>query len=147
MGTTLTAVIVIGESTLLIGHVGDSRAYRIRDGAIEQLTDDHSVTAELMRHGELSEQEAQDHPHHGVLTRALGVGPDVELDSAAHPAEEGDRLLVCTDGLSNEVPNDEIASLMAATEDLQATTDTLVELALSRGGRDNVAVVVADISA
>jgi PPM family protein phosphatase len=114
---------------------------------LTQLTDDHSVTAELVRRGELSEQEALDHPHRGVLTRALGVGPDVELDSAAHPAVEGDRLLVCTDGLFNEVPNDEIASVMAATEDLQATADALVELALSRGGRDNVAVVVAEISA
>ena len=97
--------------------------------------------------GELSEQEAQDHPHHGVLTRALGVGPDVELDSATHRVVEGDRLLVNTDGLSNEMPNDEIASVMAATEDLQATADAVVELALARGGHDNVAVVVAEISA
>ena len=145
MGTTICAAGLTGNGSLVVVNVGDSRACVLRNGSLTQLTDDHSVTAELVRRGELSEQEALDHPHHGVLTRALGVGPDVELDSATHPAEEGDRLLVCTDGLSNEVPNDEIASLMAATEDLQATADALVELALSRGGRDNASVVVAEI--
>jgi PPM family protein phosphatase len=147
MGTTICVAGLTGEGSLVVVNVGDSRACVLRNGALTQLTDDHSVTAELVRRGELSEQEALDHPHRGVLTRALGVGPDVELDSAAHSAEDGDRLLVGTDGLFNEVPNDEIASLMAATEDLQATADALVELALSRGGRDNVAVVVAEISA
>jgi len=146
MGTTICAAGLTGDGSLVVINVGDSRACVLRNGSLTQLTDDHSVTAELVRRGELSEQEAQDHPHHGVLTRALGVGPDVELDSVTHPAKGGDRLLVCTDGLSNEVPNDEIASLMAATEDLQATADTLVDLALSRGGRDNVTVVVAEIS-
>jgi serine/threonine protein phosphatase PrpC len=147
MGTTICAAGLTGDGSLAVVNVGDSRACVLRNGLLAQLTDDHSVTAELVRRGELSEQEALDHPHHGVLTRALGVGPDVELDSATHPAVQGDRLLVCTDGLFNEVPNDEIASSMAATEDLQATADALVELALSRGGRDNVAVVVAEISA
>ena len=146
MGTTICAAGLTGDGRLVVVNVGDSRACVLRNGSLTQLTDDHSVTAELVRRGELSEQEALDHPHRGVLTRALGVGPDVELDSAGHPAVEGDRLLVCTDGLVNEVPNDEIASLMAATEDLQTTADALVELALSRGGRDNVAVVVAEIS-
>jgi PPM family protein phosphatase len=147
MGTTVCAAGLTGEGSLVVVNVGDSRACVLRNGSLRQLTDDHSVTAELVRRGELSEQEALDHPHRGVLTRALGVGPDVEIDSAAHPAVEGDRLLVCTDGLFNEVSNDEIASLMAATEDLKATADALVELALSRGGRDNVSVVVADITA
>ncbi|HEY6316579.1 MAG TPA: Stp1/IreP family PP2C-type Ser/Thr phosphatase [Acidimicrobiia bacterium] len=146
MGTTICAAGLTGDGSLVVVNVGDSRAWMLRNGSLTQLTDDHSVTAELVRRGELSEQEALDHPQRSILTRALGVGPNVELDSATHPAEEGDRLLVCTDGLSNEVPNDEIASLMAATEDLQATADTLVDLALSRGGRDNVAVVVAEIS-
>jgi protein phosphatase len=147
MGTTICAAGLTGDGSLVVVNVGDSRASMLRNGSLTQLTDDHSVTADLVRHGELSEQEAQDHPHHGVLTRALGVGPDVELDSATQPAVEGDRLLVCTDGLSNEVPNDEIAAVMIGTEDLQATADALVELALSRGGHDNVAVVVAEISA
>jgi PPM family protein phosphatase len=147
MGTTICAAGLTRDGSLAVVNVGDSRACVLRNGSLSQLTDDHSVTAELVRRGELSEQEARDHPHHGILTRALGVGPDVELDSATHAAAEGDRLLVCTDGLSNEVPDDEIASLMATTEDLQATADALVDLALSRGGRDNVAVVVADVSA
>ena len=147
MGTTICAAGLTGDGSLAVVNVGDSRACVLRNGSLTQLTDDHSVTADLVRRGELSEQDALGHPHRGVLTRALGVGPDVELDSGAHPAVEGDRLLVCTDGLFNEVPNDEIASLMAANEDVQETADALVELALSRGGRDNVAVVVAEISA
>ena len=147
MGTTICAAGLTGDGSLVVVNVGDSRTCVLRNGSLRQLTDDHSVTAELVRRGELSEEEALDHPQRSVLTRALGVGPDVEVDGAAHPVVEGDRLLVCTDGLFNEVPNDEIASLMAATEDLKATADALVELALSRGGRDNVSVVVADISA
>ncbi len=147
MGTTVCMAGLIDNGTLVVVNVGDSRACVIRNGSLTQLTDDHSVTAELVRRGELSEQEALDHPDRGILTRALGVGPEVELDSATHPAREGDRLLLGTDGLFNEVPNDEIESLVAATEDLQATADALVELALSRGGRDNLGVVVAEVNA
>ena len=135
------------DGSLAVVNVGDSRAYLLHNGAFTQLTDDHSVTAEAVRRGEMSEQEAHDHPHRNVLTRALGVAPDVELDSAAHPALQGDRLLLRTDGLFNEIPNDEITSLMTTTGDLQATADRLVELALTRGGRDNISVVVSEISA
>lgn len=147
MGTTICAAGLTPDGRLAVVNVGDSRAYVLRNGTLTQLTHDHSVTAELVRRGELTEQEALDHPHRGILTRALGVGPDLEPDSFAHRAVEGDRLLVCTDGVFNEVPDDEIASLMAATEDVQATADALVDRALSRGGRDNLAVVVAEISA
>jgi PPM family protein phosphatase len=147
MGTTICAAGLTGDGGLAIANVGDSRACVVRNGSLMQLTDDHSVTAELVRQGALSELEALEHPHRGVLTRALGVGPDVELDSAAHPALDGDRLLLCTDGLFNEVTDDDIASLMRADEDLQATADALVEAALAGGGRDNVSVVVAEISA
>jgi serine/threonine protein phosphatase PrpC len=146
MGTTICAAGLTGDGHLAVVNVGDSRACVFHNGALTQLTDDHSVAAELVRRGELSEQEAFDHPQRGILTRALGVGPDVQLDGAAHRVVAGDRVLVYTDGLSNEVPNDEIAALMAATEDLQATVDALVGLALSRGGRDNVTVVVAEIT-
>ncbi len=110
-----------------------------------QLTKDHSVTAEAVRRGEMSEDEAHDHPYRGVLTRALGVAPEVEIDSTARPPLEGDRLLLCTDGLFNEVSDDEMASLMTQTEDLQAASNGLIELALERGGRDNVTVVIAEI--
>jgi serine/threonine protein phosphatase PrpC len=147
MGTTICAAGLTADGNLAVVNVGDSRAYVWHDASLTQWTEDHSVTAELVRRGELTQQQALDHPHHNVLTRALGVGPDVELDGSAHKAIKGDRLLVGTDGLFNEVPSDEIASLMADAEALQATADTLVELALSRGGRDNVSVVIAEISA
>jgi serine/threonine protein phosphatase PrpC len=146
MGTTVCAAGLTGDGRLLVVNVGDSRACVLRDDSFTQLTDDHSVTAELVRRGALSPHEAPDHPHRGVLTRALGVGPDVELDSATHPVARGDRLLVGTDGLFNEMTDDEIASLMAETEDLQAIADGLVELALSRGGADNVSVVVGEVT-
>ncbi len=145
MGTTVCAAGLTDDGQLAVVHVGDSRAYLLHGGSLTRLTDDHSVTAELVRHGELSEEDAQQHPHHGILTRALGIRPDVELDVAAHPAEEGDRLLLCTDGLFNEVPVTDIASLMA-TDDLEETADALVELAIARGGRDNVSVVVAEFT-
>jgi protein phosphatase len=146
MGTTICAAGLTENGGLVVANVGDSRACVVRNGSLSRLTDDHSVTAELVRQGELSEREALDHPHRGVLTRALGVGPDVELDSSAHPALDGDRLLLGTDGLFNEVTDHDIASLMSANEDLQATADALVEAALAGGGRDNVSVVVAELS-
>jgi serine/threonine protein phosphatase PrpC len=147
MGTTICAAGVTEGGDLVVVNVGDSRAYVLHNGAFRQLTHDHSVTAELVLRGELSEQEALDHPLRGVLTRALGVGPDVELDSANHRATTGDRLLLCSDGLFNEVLDEEIASAMAG-EDLQVVADGLVELALGRGGRgDDISVVVAEIRA
>lgn len=147
MGTTICAAGLTEDGALAVVNVGDSRSYVLHDGSLRQLTRDHTLTAELVQRGELSEQEALDHPHRNVLTRALGVGPCVELDSTLHDATTDDRLLLCSDGLFNEVPDDEIASMMTSTEDVQATADALVELALSRGGHDNVSVVVADICA
>jgi protein phosphatase len=145
MGTTVCALGLTDEGSLAVVNVGDSRAYVLRDGSLTQLTHDHSVTAELVRRGELSEQEAFDHPHRSVLTRALGVGPEVDPDSAVYPAVDGDRFLVCTDGLYNELSDDEIAAVMDSTEDVQTTADALVELAVSRSGRDNVSAVIAEV--
>ena len=145
MGTTICAAGLIEDGRLAVVNVGDSRAYVLRNGALMQLTHDHSVTAEAVRRGELTDQEAQDHPHRGVLTRALGVAPEVELDSTLETLHEGDRLLVCTDGLFTEMTSGEIASLMAENEDIEATADALVELALSHGGHDNVSVVVGEV--
>jgi PPM family protein phosphatase len=147
MGTTICAAGLTEAGTLAIVNVGDSRAYALRDDTLAQLTHDHSVSAELVRRGEITEQEALDHPHRAVLTRALGVGPDVAIDTFDHDAREGDRFLLCTDGLFRELSDDDIASLMTATEDIQVTADALIDLALSRGGSDNVAVVVAEVSA
>lgn len=147
MGTTICVAGLLEAGTLAVVNVGDSRAYVLRDGRLSRLTQDHSVTAEMVRRGELTEQDALHHPHRSVLTRVLGGGPDVAVDAGTHATVEGDRLLACTDGLFNEVADDEIASLMAETVEVEATADALVELALARGGHDNVSVVVADVSA
>jgi PPM family protein phosphatase len=147
MGTTVCAVGLTDEGDLAVVNVGDSRAYLMHRGALRKLTHDHTVTAELVKRGELNENAAHMHPMHGYLTRALGVGPTVELDGTALPAVAGDRLLLCSDGLFNEVSEEEMASLVAGAEDVRAAADGLVDLALSHGGHDNISVVVADISA
>lgn len=116
-----------------------------REGSLRQLTSDHSVTAALVRNGQLSEDDALVHPHRHVLTRALGAAPDVDAEAAVHTARAGDRLLVCSDGLFNEVPDAELETLMGADIDLQATADALVGVAIASGGRDNVSVVVAEV--
>ena len=146
MGTTICAIGLTEDGQVVVTNVGDSRAYLLGYGGLSQISNDHSLTAELVRQGELSEDQAREHPQRGVLTRALGVGPDIELDSAVHPIQPGDRVLLCTDGLFNEVSVGEIQSSMSGGRDVQATADDLVELALSRGARDNVSVVVAEVA-
>ena len=145
MGTTVCAAGLVGDGRIAVANVGDSRAYRLRDGSLQQLTNDHSLTAELVRNGTLSEQEAATHPHRNVLTRVLGGGPSVDVDAAVHDTRHGDRFLLCTDGLFNELGDGEIADLLAAASDVQAVADDLVGQAVARGGRDNVSVVVADV--
>lgn len=145
MGTTVCALGLTRDERLGVVNVGDSRAYLWRDGSLQQLTQDHSVTAELVRRGELTDRDAADHPYRCVLTRALGVGPTVEIDGATHALVIGDRLVVCTDGLFNEVPDEAIAEVLATTDDVRTAADALVERALSNGGRDNVSVVVAEV--
>lgn len=147
MGTTLCAIGAIGDGRLAVVNVGDSRAYLMREGSLRQLTDDHSITGELIRRGELTEQEAVHHPHRSVLTRALGCGPEVDVDGSLHPTAEGDRLLLCTDGLFNEVADNDIRALMGGAQKVGPAADALVERALSNGGRDNIAVVVAEVHA
>jgi PPM family protein phosphatase len=147
MGTTVCAIGLLQDGPLAIVHVGDSRAYLWRDQALRQLTRDHSVTAELVRCGDLREEEARGHPHYGVLTRALGVAPEVEIDSAHLAVEVGDRIIVCSDGLLNELPNEEIVSALTRAEDVGSMAEALVRSAVEHGGRDNVSVVVADIAA
>jgi protein phosphatase len=146
MATTVCAAGLTEEGNLVVVNVGDSRVCVLHDDSFTQLTNDHTVVAELVRRGDLTEQAALEHPQRAVLTRALGIGPDVDVDGAAHAVAEGDRLLLCTDGLYSEVPGDEIAALMASTADLQAAADSLVQRALANGGRDNVSVVVADVT-
>lgn len=147
MGTTMCAAGLVDDDALAVVHVGDSRAYLAQDGSVHRLTEDHSVTAELVRAGRLAEADAVDHPQRAILTRALGVGPDVQVDTVRRPVASGNVLLLCTDGLFTHVSDDEIASRMLSGSGPQSTADELLELALSRGGQDNVSVVVAEVSA
>jgi PPM family protein phosphatase len=146
MGTTICAVGLLREGHLALVSVGDSRAYLWHEGALTQLTQDHSVTAELIQRGELREEDALQHPHHGVLTRALGVGPDVEIDSRTLAIERGDRIVLCSDGLFNELSGEKIASALEAGNDVAVIADNLIDLANARGGRDNISVVVAEVT-
>jgi serine/threonine protein phosphatase PrpC len=147
MGTTICAAGLLEDGRIGLVHVGDSRAYLWRSRELIQLTQDHSVTAELVQRGELADDEVRQHPHYGVLTRALGVAPDVEIDSALCQVAPGDRLLVCSDGLFNELSSEEIASALVPNEALTAVAEDLVERAIGKGGRDNVSVVVAEVPA
>jgi PPM family protein phosphatase len=144
MGTTLTAV-VLGESTLLIGHVGDSRAYRIRGGTLEQLTEDHSLVEELVREGRLSPEEAAVHPRRSVITRALGMDPQVEVDLYTIDAQTGDRILLCSDGLTTMLQDEEVLRVAETERDPRLAADRLVDAANEAGGEDNITVLIIDV--
>ncbi len=141
MGTTMTAAVAT-PAGLAFAHVGDSRAYHLHDGAFTQVTDDHSLVAELVRRGQLTPAQAAVHPHKSIITRALGTEDTVEPDVFEIALKPGDRVLFCSDGLSGMVPEDEIGRLLAQGDDPQAIADSLVEAALDNGGEDNVTVVV-----
>ncbi len=145
MGTTLVAVLFDGERAAL-AHVGDSRAYLVRQGRIRQLTDDHSIVGELLRRREISEDAAREHPHRHVLTRALGVRPRVEPDLAELTPAEGDVFVLCSDGLTTHVEDHEIAKALVGEPDLQRVCEDLVDAANGRGGEDNTTVVMARCS-
>lgn len=140
MGTTLVSLLAQGGRVAL-AHVGDSRAYLVRAGRIRQLTDDHSVVGELVRRREISRTAARAHPHRHVLTRALGVRREVPPDLAELTAAPGDSFVLCSDGLTGLVRDEEIAALAVAA-DLDQSCSRLVELANSRGGDDNVTVAI-----
>jgi protein phosphatase len=147
MGTTLVAAAVIPDGAsprLVLANVGDSRGYLLRGGELRQVTEDHSVAAELVRLGRLDEEEGSEHPGRHVLTRALGVERDVEPDLIEMEPLEGDRLLLCSDGLSNELTDDEILALLRVGEPSDAAR-ALVAAANAHGGLDNITAVVADV--
>ena len=144
MGTTLTAVAVEDGHTALLGHVGDSRAYLLRDGAVTQVTDDHSLVEQLVREGRLSPEEAHTHPQRAIITRALGVDAEVEVDTYRVDLKPGDRLLICSDGLTNMLSDDTIGATLRRYADPQQAADTLVDMANQAGGDDNITVVVLD---
>ena len=141
MGTTVTAAILT-NGRVSIGHVGDSRAYRIRDGELEQLTEDHSLVADLMRSGRLTPEEADAHPQRSVITRALGTDADVDVDTVTVDVEPGDLFLLCSDGLTTMVPEEDILRIAQEADNLDGAARTLVRAANSGGGEDNITVVL-----
>ena len=146
MGTTMTVALVEERSgTIAFGHVGDSRAYRVRGGELEQLTDDHSLVGELVRSGRLSPEEAEQHPQRSVITRALGTEPDVDVDTFTVEAEPEDIYLLCSDGLTDMVSSREIRDVVVAASDLDEAARGLVNAANAGGGEDNITVVLFQI--
>ncbi|HVY96514.1 MAG TPA: Stp1/IreP family PP2C-type Ser/Thr phosphatase [Solirubrobacterales bacterium] len=142
MGTTVTAAIVDPEGEeVAIGHVGDSRAYRLRGGKLEQLTRDHSLVEEMRRKGQLTDAQAEDHPQRSIITRALGPEPEVEVDLQTVPARAGDVFLICSDGLTTMLDDEHVARLLGRATTMQAAVRALVDEANRAGGRDNITVI------
>jgi serine/threonine protein phosphatase PrpC len=139
MGTTLTAAIVdaVAEE-VAIGHVGDSRAYRLRAGKLEQLTRDHSLVEEMRRKGQITDAQAEDHPQRSIITRALGPEPEVEPDLQTVPAVAGDVFLICSDGLTTMLGEEQIAKLLSGATSMSAAVRALIDEANRAGGRDNI---------
>jgi PPM family protein phosphatase len=145
MGTTMT-VALVEDGRVAIGHVGDSRAYLIRGSSLEQLTEDHSLVAELVRSGKLSPEEAEGHPQRSVITRALGTDPDVDVDTFSVETKPGDLFLLCSDGLTSMVDDETILEEVARSrDDLKIAAKALVRAANKGGGEDNITVVFFEI--
>jgi serine/threonine protein phosphatase PrpC len=143
MGTTLTAALV-DDDRVRIAHVGDSRAYLLRDGELRQLTQDHTLVHRMVEEGEISEAEAETHPQRSVLTRALGVEVMVDVDDRMVEVRPGDRILLCTDGLTSMVGEEEIKEILSSHADPREAADRLVRVANEAGGVDNTTVIVLD---
>lgn len=145
MGTTMTAALLEGER-LAIAQVGDSRAYLLHHGVLQQLTRDHSLMADMIEAGQLTPEEAKEHPNRSVITRALGTNPGTKPDLYEINVEAGDRLLLCSDGLSGMIDDTQIERIMVKTVDPQRCASVLVNEANAAGGYDNITVIVADIT-
>ena len=145
MGTTLTAGTLAAGDTLLLGHVGDSRAYLLRDHHLERLTTDHSLVEELVQAGELTEEQAESDPRRSMITRALGIEPEVDVDLYPVQVVSGDRLLLCSDGLTGMVGEDRIEAVLTEEPDPNAAARRLIDAANAGGGIDNITVLVADL--
>jgi protein phosphatase len=143
MGTTLTAAAVAGDHHLQLAHVGDSRAYLLRDGSLEQVTTDHTVVGELVRRGRLTPEQAAIHPERSILTRAVGLDPRIPVDTP-DPLDltPGDQVLLCSDGLTEVVPDGTIAELLSAAGEGDAACRSLIDAANAAGGPDNITVVL-----
>jgi PPM family protein phosphatase len=151
MGTTVVAVRFGGtrdEPVAQVAHVGDSRAYLLRGGSLRPVTEDHSLVAELVRSGDLTRDQAAEHPQKNLITRALGADEEVDVDTAVVPVEAGDRFLLCSDGLSDMIPETRVGEILAeAPGDPEKPARSLVSAALDAGGADNVTVIVVDVKA
>ena len=147
MGTTLTAALVDADAgTIVIGHVGDSRAYLYRDGHLEQLTTDHSLVVELVESGILTPEEAERHPQRSAITRAVGTEPTVQVDAFTVDAETGDLYLICSDGLTDMLSADELEEILEKAPDPAHAARDLVAAANARGGEDNITVVLFEMT-
>ena len=150
MGTTLCALALVrseGGDVLAVANVGDSRVYRYGEGRLTQVSDDHSLVADLVRAGDLTEEEAARHPQRNILTRALGIESSLSVDTWELPVRADDRYLLCSDGLFNEIDDDRIAALLAGPTNPELTAASLVRAAVDAGGHDNVTALVVDVDA
>lgn len=145
MGTTLTAAIIEG-GRIAVAHVGDSRAYLYHGGQLERITQDHSMVADLIRQGKLTEEESRVHPNRSIITRALGSDPNMYADTYDVDAEIGDKLLLCSDGLTGMLTDTQIAGILGSFRDPESTVHALVDAANAAGGHDNISVVLVDIA-
>ena len=143
MGTTMVLVTIVGHYAY-VANVGDSRLYLIDEDKISQITKDHSLVEEMVRMGEISRDDARNHPDKNIITRALGAGRDVDVDFFDIRLTPGDILLLCSDGLSNMVPDEDIRQVIMTSETLEETGRRLVSMANDNGGRDNIAVVLVE---
>lgn len=141
MGTTCTLVLVL-DSALHIAHVGDSRAYLLRDDELRLLTEDHTLVGRMVKEGRLKPEEAERHPQRSIITRALGVDADVEVDLLEVPVEEGDRVLLCSDGLTSMIGADDIHDILSRNDDPDSAVEELIGAANAAGGEDNITVVL-----
>jgi protein phosphatase len=141
MGTTLTAA-YLTDGTLAIAHVGDSRAYLLRESALTRLTQDHSLVDELVRQGKLTEAQAAEHPQRSIITRALGPEPQVDVDTFSYPMQPGDVVMLCSDGLTSMVSEERVAEVLNTAPSLEEAAERLIDDANEAGGRDNITVVL-----
>jgi PPM family protein phosphatase len=146
MGTTLTAGVLGEDGTMIIGHVGDSRAYLLRGGDLSRVTTDHSLVEELMAAGELTAEEAEHDPRRSMITRGIGLDTGVDVDMYPVALEVGDRLVLCSDGLNSMVSEADIKSILIAESDPERAASALVDAANAAGGVDNTTVIVIDVA-
>lgn len=143
MGTTMVAAIFFDDQ-MVVANIGDSRGYLRRNGELNQLTEDHSLVNELVKRGVITEQEAKTHPQKNIITRTLGISPDADIDINLYQLESSDQLLLCTDGLSNMVSNQQLDDVLKSDQTLAEKCQQLIKMANETGGPDNITVLIAD---